>query len=166
MRIERRLRARRAMVTVVAAALAAALGGCGVVWDAPEARLVVSQTGVSFAASADRAVLEGGETFLELVNNTDRKRRMVLARVDEEGELPPELLEAEFPHEDDRIVDMTSDMRGKRASLVNALQYEYAIETFHIHLHPNRVYVLFDTYDDDDAVPPLWFVPKPGGIDA
>jgi hypothetical protein len=136
--------------------------GCGVVWDAPESRLVLRPTGVAFASDGDREAMVGGETFIEVVNDTDKYRRIVLAEVDRPGELPQELLDAEFPRDDGRILDMTGDMRPKRPSLVSALTYEYAIETFHVHLDEGSTYVVFDT--EHDAVElARWFQPGPDG---
>lgn len=155
---------RRAFAAVVACALVLAVvaGGCGVVWDAPEVRIVATSQGISFGGENDRRKAHGGETIINLMNNTEQERRLVLAEVDAVGELPQELLEAEFARDDGRIVDMTGDMRGRRASLTQALQFEYSFASFHVHLHPGRVYVVFDTLNDD-GIEPLWFIPGEGG---
>jgi len=153
---------RRRVVVLFTSVVVLLLGACGVVWDAPVVRIVAGAGGVTFGSDADRVRAQGGETIINLMNNSEQQRRLVLAEVDAIGELPQELLDAEFARDDNRIIDMTGDMRGRRASLVNALQFEYAYASFHVHLHPGRVYVVFDTLDTE-GFPPLWFVPQEGG---
>ena len=118
--------------------------GCGVVWDAPDVDMVVQRDSIKFAQAREERELVGGETVITVINDDGaNKVQIVLAKHDSE-ELPPDLLEAESPRDDDRIVGMTPILDARDIEQQGVYAYDRDAHRFHFYLDPDETYVLFD----------------------
>jgi hypothetical protein len=122
----------------------------GVVLDAPNVALLVRDTDIVFASNADAARLVGGETVLELRNDGQQERRLVLAKLAAgDARVPPEIRDADDVRDDSRIVAMTRTLEAKESTLAaGGLGFKIDGASMHIYLAPGARYVVFDTIGD------------------
>lgn len=154
----------RGAVLVVCASLA--LAGCGVVYDAPDVTILVQEQGIVYNHPDDVHRLVGGETVLHVENDSGAHRQVVLARLGDRTTIPPELLEAESPRDDGRIVRMSHVMDPKESTFESGgFGYKIDSASFHVYLAPGERYAVFDRLSGLDDRMILTFVPgpQPGG---
>lgn len=127
------------------------LAACGVQLDAPEISLVIQDDGIVFADADASSSLPTGETIIKIANDSAEAHRIVLAHVDQHQatprRLPRSLIEADAARDDERILGMTSELEPKEVIQAGGgFGHRIARATFHVHLQPDRTYVLFDVY--------------------
>ena len=139
------------------------LGGCGVVLDAPKVSLLVREDQIVYVGgSGDEAKLVGGETVLRVSNDSGDTRQIVLARLGQTSSIPLELLEAESPRDDERILGMSHELEPKKSTFASGgFGYEFDTASFHVYLAPGDRYVLFDRLGGYEDGVVLEFVPLP-----
>lgn len=133
-------------IAAVLSAAAVLLSACGVVFDAPEVTLLVRDEGIVYVGgSGDAERVVGGETVVRVSNDSSEPREVVLARLGEQRTIPQQLLEAESPRDDDRILGISPVLEPKESSFESGgFGYEYDTASFHVYLAPGERYVVFD----------------------
>lgn len=122
----------------------------GVVLDAPNVTLLVRDADIVYASNADAGRLVGGETVLELRNDGQMERRLVLAKLPAGvSRVPPEVRDADDVRDDSRIVAMTRTLKAKESTLAaGGLGFKIDGASMHVYLSPGGRYVVFDTLGD------------------
>ena len=148
-------------LSLLAAAAVLCASGCGVSLRAAELTLVIHDSGISFARTADAALVAGGETVLRIRNESATAARVVLVRSRKDPQdLPDSIRDENLRVAGDRVLASTSELEAQEATFASGgLGYKVETGSLHVYLDPDEVYLLLDAQSPPDAARYLRLTP-------